>query len=159
MRIVEKSIGDEMLLQMFCGGFKYYYRGAAHFRDHHQAFVDAACAVLKCLSYLETDDSSPFGVRPTRRFITHLLAVAEDGCGSGEREPTPDDQRVIDKLIEVSGKPEFWGFDGVHEQGKLSSLLVRLGLANWDQDEAKVIPTEALYLAYPFLADLAEDGF
>jgi hypothetical protein len=153
------SVGDELLLQIFCGSYKYCH-SPEHFRDHHPAFVGAACAVLKFLSYLETDDSSAFGVRPTSNLVSHLLAAAEFGRDDSIRsEPAPNDQTVIRKLIEVSGAPEFWGFDGVHGQGKLSSLLVRLGLANWNQDEDKVIPTEALVLDYPYLHELPADGF
>jgi hypothetical protein len=157
MRREENRTGDELLLQLFCGGQQYWH-GAAHFRDHHEEFVAAAGAVLKFLSYVEPDDGSAFGFRPTPNFITVLLLGVEHGRDdSGKSEPTSNDQAMIRKLIEVSGNPEFWGFDGLHGQGKLSSLLVRLGLANWNQYEDKVIPTDALFLDYPNLHELPVD--
>ncbi|PWT86632.1 MAG: hypothetical protein C5B58_01100 [Acidobacteria bacterium] len=156
----KNNVGDELLWQSFCGNEKYFrYDSAAHFHDHHQAFVGAAVAVLKFLSYVEPDDDSAFGFRPNAKFITLLLTAAAGGLGREKGPPTPNDQTVIKKLIDVSGKPEFWGFDGVHGQGKLSSLLVRLGLARWNQEEDKVIPTEMFYIDYPYMYELPDDGF
>jgi hypothetical protein len=159
VRREENRTGDELLLQLFCGG-RQYWHGAAHIRDHHHAFVGAAGAVLKFLSYVEPDDGSAFGFRPTPGFITVLLTAVECGRDDSRKcEPTASDNAVIQKLIQVSGAPEFWGFDGVHGQGKLSSLLVRLGLADWNQYQDKVIPMDALFLDYPHLHELAVDGF
>jgi hypothetical protein len=104
--------------------------------------------VLEFLSYLEEEDDSVFGARPTPTFIRQLLSAVNLGCASRSGQPSRNDQAIIKKLIDVSGKPEYWGFDGAHGQGKLSLMLVNLGLAHWNEDEEKVIPTDALYHVY-----------
>jgi hypothetical protein len=145
----KNRVGDELLLQLFAGYSCYHrYNDAAHFRDRHANFVAAGCAVLKFLSYLEPDDNSAFGVRPTPSFIHHLLTALEPDGYSRSRQPTNNDQTIIKKLIEVSGWPEYWGFEGMHGQGKLSLLLVNLKLAYWAEDQKKVIPTDELYQEY-----------
>jgi hypothetical protein len=145
----ENSVGDELLLQMFCRDHNHYrYEGAADFRDKHPDVVAAACAVLEFLSYVTLDDSSVFGLRPTPSLISQLLRASDSDRYPGTGKPTRNDREIIRKLIEVSGRPEFWGLDSAHGRGKLSSLLVKLRLAHWKQDEDEVIPTDVLYQEY-----------
>jgi hypothetical protein len=145
------NYGDHVLLEILAKSFgrNVWHGTPGQFRTAHPTLVEVAFKTLSLLELVKPDQDSPWGYRPTSNLTYQLLNPLTD---RDKEHADEDDQKLLKKIIQASGKPELW------EGGKsLSNMLVVLRLAHWSKETNELIPTEWLHIEWATLVGIDDD--